>query len=148
MEELLTKEYVLKHGVEFETQLEYGGPYGQGIVIVDEDGEEHLFTGLVYDLHSNGELESYFYVSGGVKEGRYVEFYPSGAVASIRTMHKSASHGHQLEFYENGRVREEFESVAGKRITFRTYDENGNVLKEKTEWTEEDRRFAEKWGRK
>ncbi|MHC8521134.1 toxin-antitoxin system YwqK family antitoxin [Rossellomorea sp. H39__3] len=90
MEELLTKEYVLRHGVEFETQLEYGGPYGQGIVYIDHDGKEHLFTGLAYDLHPNGKLESYFYVDEGVKEGRYVEFYPSGAVESIRTMHKSA----------------------------------------------------------
>lgn len=69
MEELLTKEYVLRHGVEFETQLEYGGPYGQGIVYIDHDGKEHLFTGLAYDLHPNGKLESYFYVDVGVKEG-------------------------------------------------------------------------------
>ncbi|MBV6685033.1 hypothetical protein KV679_15080 [Bacillus sp. JRC01] len=147
MEELLTKEYVLRHGVEFETQLEYGGPYGQGIVYIDHDGKEHLFTGLAYDLHPNGKLESYFYVDVGVKEGHYVEFYPSGAVESIRTMHKSASHGRQLEFYKNGGIREEFESFAGKRITYRLYDRNGQVTDEKAEWAESDRRFAEKWGK-
>ncbi|WP_370297408.1 hypothetical protein [Rossellomorea marisflavi] len=76
-----------------------------------------------------------------------MEFYPSGAVESIRTMHKSASHGKQLEFYENGGIREEFESFAGKRITYRLYDRNGQVTDEKAEWTESDRRFAEKWGK-
>lgn len=64
--------------MEFETQLEYGVPYGQGIIYIDHDGKEHLFTGLAYDLHPIGKLESYFYVDVGVKEGRYVEFYPSG----------------------------------------------------------------------
>ena len=78
MEELLTKEYVLKHGVGFETRLEYGGPYEQVIVYIDYDGKEHLFTGLPYDLHPNAKLESYFYIDVGVKEGRYVEFYPRG----------------------------------------------------------------------
>ncbi len=77
--------------MEFETQLEYGGHYGQGIVNVDEDGEERLFKGLAYDLHSNGKLESYLYVSGGVKEGRYVFTqaalsHPSGpCIRALRT---------------------------------------------------------------
>jgi|GEM_PF-5795221 len=31
-----------------------------GLIYIDHDGKEHLFTGLAYDLHPIGKLESYF----------------------------------------------------------------------------------------
>ncbi|WP_367035288.1 hypothetical protein [Rossellomorea marisflavi] len=118
MEELLTKEYVMRHGVEFETSLEYGGPYGQGIVYIDHDGKEHLFTGLAYDLHPNGKLESYFYVDGGVKEGttwNFTQAEPSsryGRCIRVLLMEDNWSSTKTVEYAKNLRVSQ----VSASRI--------------------------------
>lgn len=77
---ILTKEYIIQKGVEFEKHLGYGGPYDLGIVEYNDDGKEKLFTGLAYDFYENRNIESYFYVVDGVKQGRYVEFYPNSNI--------------------------------------------------------------------
>ena len=56
------------------------GPYGLGIVECADDGKEKLFTGLAYDVYENGNIECYFYVENGVKQGEYVEFYMDGNI--------------------------------------------------------------------
>ncbi len=49
LNDILTKEYIIQNGLEFEEYLEYGGPYDLGIVEYTDDGKEKLFTGLAYD---------------------------------------------------------------------------------------------------
>ena len=100
--ELLTKEYIIQNGLEFEEHLEYGGPYDLAIVEYTADGKERLFTGLAYDLYENGNIESYFYVENGFKQGKYVEFYSNGTIKRVGHMNKNSADGYQVEFFENG----------------------------------------------
>lgn len=65
LNDILTKEYIIQNGVEFENHLGYGGPYNLGIVEYTDDNKEKLFTGIAYDIYENGNIESYFYVENG-----------------------------------------------------------------------------------
>ncbi|MEW6980977.1 hypothetical protein QQS15_18140 [Bacillus pumilus] len=80
LDDILTKKFIIESGTEFEEFLEYGGPYELAIVEYTQDGKEKLFTGLAYDKYENGNIQSYFYVEQGVKQGKYVEFYSNGNV--------------------------------------------------------------------
>ncbi|MBL5769225.1 MULTISPECIES: toxin-antitoxin system YwqK family antitoxin [Heyndrickxia] len=144
--DILTKEYIIQHGVEFETNLDFGGPYEQGIVEYDQNDNENLFTGLAYDLYDNGNLESYFFVENGVKQGAYVEFYPNGNIKRVGNMDKSASEGEQIEYYENGQLKSITNRIAGRAMTYKRFDEQGVLIDEKIEPTESDLIYAKKFG--
>ncbi|WP_010677571.1 toxin-antitoxin system YwqK family antitoxin [Bacillus timonensis] len=143
--EILTKEQVIQIGVEFEENLGFGGPYDLGIVEYDEDGEEKLFTGLAYDLYENGNLESYFFVENGVKQGASVSFYPNGNIKRIGNMDKGAAEGFQVEYFENKIKKYESQCIAGREMTFIKYDENGNIKEQKIEPSESDLAYAKKF---
>lgn len=143
--EILTMEYIKQNGLQFEEYLEYGGPYDLGIVEYTDDGKEKLFSGLAYDLYENGTIESYFYVKNGVKQGKYVEFYPNGAIKRIGNMNKNAAEGYQVEFFESTVKKYESECVAGREMTYIKYDEQGNIIEQKTEPSESDLLYAKKF---
>ncbi|MFJ7934402.1 toxin-antitoxin system YwqK family antitoxin [Sporosarcina sp. NPDC096371] len=138
LNDILTKEFVLKNGVEFEKHLSFGGPYDLGIVEYDEADEEKLFTGLAYDIYENGELESYFFIDNGVRQGANISFYPNGSIKRIGNMDKSAAEGYQVEFYENGIKKYESECIAGCEMTYVKYDDKGNIIEQKKEPSETD----------
>ena len=142
---ILRIEEVIENGVSFDANLGFGGPYDQGIVEYSESGEEILFTGLAYDLYDNGNLESYFYVYNGVKQGLFVSFFKNGKIKRIGNMDKSASHGLQIEYFENGTMKSESKRIAGLAMTYREYDEDGNIIDEKKKPTVEDLIYAEKF---
>lgn len=54
VEKILTKEEVLQNGVCFEDELDWGGEFYEQIVYENELGEEVPYTGLAYDLYSDG----------------------------------------------------------------------------------------------
>ncbi|MGE6599699.1 toxin-antitoxin system YwqK family antitoxin [Bacillus proteolyticus] len=145
LNDILTKEHVIKNGVEFEEYLGFGGPYDLGIVAYDENGEEKLFTGLAYDLYENGNLESYFFVDNGVRQGVSVSFYPNGNIKRIGNMDKSAAEGYQVEFYDNGVKKYESECIAGCEMTFIKYDEKGDIIEQKEEPSESDLKYAKRF---
>jgi len=145
LNDILTKKYILQNGIEFEQFLEYGGPYDLAIVEYTEDGKEKLFSGLAYDIYVNGNIESYFYVENGVKQGQFVEFYRNGNIKLIGNMDKSAAEGYQVEFYENGVKKYESECIAGREMTFKKYDEQGNIIEQKSEPTESDLVYAKRF---
>lgn len=145
LNEILSKEYIIKNGVEFEEYLGYGGPYELGIVEYSEEGEEKLYTGLAYDLYENGNVESYLFVKEGVKQGRIVSFYPNGNVKSIGNMNKGAAEGYQVEYFENNVKKYESECCAGREMTFTKYDENGNIIAQKMKPNESDILYATKF---
>lgn len=147
-DKILTKEYILQNGIEFETSLEYGGPYDLAIVEITDEGEEKFFTGLAYDLYKNGNIESYLYIKDGVKQGKYVSFYKNGQIKRIGHMDRSAAEGYQVEFFENGAMKYESDCIAGRAMTFKKYDEHGNIIEEKEEPSEWDLAYAQKFGGK
>ncbi|PFM44447.1 hypothetical protein COJ45_24580 [Bacillus cereus] len=130
---VLTKEYIIQNSLEFEECLEYGGPYGLGIVECADDGKEKLFTGLAYDVYENGNIECYFYVENGVKQGEYVELYMNGHIKRISNMNRSTVEGYHVEFFQNGMKKHESECIAGREMTFKKYDEQGNIVEQKNE---------------
>ena len=143
--DILTKEYIIQNGIEFEEHLGYGGPYDQGIVEYTDNGKEKLYTGLAYDIYENGNIESYFYVENGVKQGKYVEFYPNGNVKRIGNMNKNSAEGYQVEFFENEVKKYESECIAGREMTFKKYDEQGNILEQKNAPSESDLLYAKRF---
>lgn len=146
--DILVKEFIVQNGTEFEKCLEYGGPYDLGIVEYTEDGRERLFTGLAYDIYENGNIESYFYVDNGVKQGKCVEFYPNSTVKRIGSMNKNSAQGYQVEFFEDGTKKYESECIAGREMVFKKYDERENIIEQKTEPSESDLLYAEKFNSK
>lgn len=145
LNELLSKEYIIQNGIEFEEYLEYGGPYDLAIVEYTADGKERLFTGLAYDLYENGNIESYFYVENGVKQGKFVEFYSNGTIKRIGNMNKNSADGYQVEFFENGMKKYESECIAGREMVYTKYDEQGEIRDKKAEPSESDLLYAEKF---
>ena len=144
---ILTKEYIVQNGVEFENHLGYGGPNDLGIVEYTDDNKEKLFTGIAYDIYENGNIESYFYVENGVKQGKYVEFFLNGNIKLIGNMDKSSADGYQVEFYENGAKKYESEYIAGREMTFKKYDIDGNIMEQKAEPSESDLLYAKRFGK-
>lgn len=118
---VLTKEYIIQNGLEFEECLEYGGPYGLGIVECADDGKEKLFTGLAYDVYENGNIKR------------------------ISNMNRSTVEGYHVEFFQNGMKKHESECIAGREMTFKKYDEQGNIVEQKIEPTEFDIIYVEKF---
>ena len=57
-DKILTKEEVLRDGVCFEDELDWGGEYYEQIVYENESGEEVPYTGLAYDLYSDGQKKN------------------------------------------------------------------------------------------
>ncbi|WP_314067526.1 hypothetical protein [uncultured Vagococcus sp.] len=143
---ILSKSYVLQNGVNFEKCLTYGGLHGLSIVRYGENGEEIEFTGLAYEVYGNGNIESYMFVSEGIKQGEVVDFYPNGDVKSISNLDNGAAQGKQYSYYENGQLEVEEERIAGFLMTYTKYDEKGTIIDEKKEPTEFDLLMAKKFG--
>lgn len=61
-------------------------------------------------------------------------------------MDKSSAEGYQVEFFENGAKKYESECIAGREVTFKKYDEQGNIIDRKIEPTESDLLYAKKFG--
>ncbi|MBP2623832.1 toxin-antitoxin system YwqK family antitoxin [Streptococcus oricebi] len=146
IESVYTKEAVLRYGVNFEEKLDWGGPYGEAIVFYDENEEEHLFSGLTYDLFPNGEIDSYDFVLNGVRHGQQVKFYPNGNVQYINYQDMGAANGARKNFYEDGKLQAIEYRVAGQLINYKRYDRDGNIVEQKTSITEDEERWASKFG--
>ncbi|WP_311769704.1 hypothetical protein [Listeria booriae] len=61
-------------------------------------------------------------------------------------MKKSSLYGKQYEYYENGKIKREFECVAGRVMRYIKFDEEGNVIDEKDTPNESDTLYAQKFG--
>lgn len=129
----------------------FGGDFGSGgddydsfIVEYDQDNNEHIFTGIIYDCYENGNLASYYRVINGIKNGEMVHFYPNGQVKEIKQIDKNTLEGIQKEFYENGVLKLVEYRDLGRLVSFEKYDEQGNLSEEKKESMEYELTYAEK----
>jgi len=131
-DKILNKEYIMKNGKKFGRDFGYGGDdYDSFIVEYDQNNNEHLFTGIIYECYEDGNLANYYMVKNGVKNGKMVYYYPNGQVKEIKNIDKNTVEGIQKEFYENGVLKLIEYRVLGKLESFIKYDEHGNVLQEK-----------------
>lgn len=145
-DKILTKEEVLKEGICFEDELDWGGEHYQQIVRYLDNGEEEPFTGLAYDLFPDGSLSFYGYIKEGYREGKVVRFYSNGKVMSNRYLISGSAHGLQLDFFDNGQLKLVSYAIMGGRVLYSEFDEEGNLVDQKLELTERDKMLAERFG--
>ena len=116
------------------------------IVFYDKNGNETPFTGIVYDFYRDSNvIVVYMFVKDGVRNGQYVEFYPNSKVKRILEMRDNVTFGECFEFYETGEIMRIEERIAGFLMTFRQYDKDGNIIKEKNELSDFDKRILAKF---
>lgn len=134
---LLDKKYILSHGVDYdELEVDYDR-FGDKEFIICE-GKEKFFSGITYSLYPNGNLEFYAFFSEGFKDGDFVEFYENSKIKCIQTMQRGRTYGLRKIFYEDGKMKSEGRYEYGVCLTLKEWDENGNLVKEKSEPTEDD----------
>lgn len=138
---VLKKEYVMENGVDFDEELWFAPPYGDYVIDSEDSGKP--FTGLAYELYDNDNLAYYSYYQDGVKEGQSVRFYKNARIKSISNMNKGTSHGNQLSYYENGQIEFKGERFAGLAIQYKKWDEDGNLIEEKTGPDEGDLKYMD-----
>ena len=137
--EVLSKEEVLKLGREFDCDtIDYGSEpgYEYGICEKFNSGKEELFTGLVYEFYSNGNLACYMNIREGAKHGDYVVFHKNGGLRKFSQMRNGTLAGKSLSWDENGVLRSEKVGKFGGVVSSREWDENGMLISETTEPTE------------
>ena len=117
----------MKNGKKFGRNFGYGGDnYDSFIVVYDQNNNEHLFTGIIYDCYENGNLANYYMVKNGIKNGEMVYFYPNGQVKEIKHIDNNTLEGIQKEFYENGVLKLDFATNGAAVINGKfTVNENG-----------------------
>lgn len=92
MENIFDKDYVVSKGTDFVEELWFST---HGDIVLDKPEEEggKPFTGLVYELYNNGNLNYYANYVNGFIEGELIEFYKSGKLKAIKTLVHGQSNG-------------------------------------------------------
>lgn len=133
---ILTKEYVLDNGVNLE---ELWNEYcSDRILDKPEDEGGKPFTGLVYELYSNNEIDYYCFYKDGFEHGDYVEFYENRNIKSIQYMEYGTIVGKEETWFESGSLKSVAEYKYGVCLRLKEWNEEGNLIKEKLEPTEND----------
>lgn len=148
MEELkiLTKDEVLARGLEFDGEIiQYSGEYGEQVCDTSLENKELPITGILYEMHSNGNLNYYSYYVNGFPDGETVYFYEDGSLKSYESLLNSVSHGKTVCWYENGSVKSKSTSKYGITTSLLEWDENGNLVKEEYSPSEFGKRMIEKY---
>lgn len=134
---LLDKKFILSNGIDYdELEVDYDR-FGDKEFIVCE-GEEKFFSGIAYSVFPNGNLEFYAFFRDGFKDGEFVEFYDDNKIKCIQNMRKGRTYGTRRIFYKNGTKKLEARYEYGVCLTFKEWDEDGNLIKEKSKPTEDD----------
>ena len=146
--EILSREDIFKMGISFDN-LEFSSDGYDDcayIIFYDKNGNETPFTGIAYDFYRDSNvIVVYMFVKDGVRNGQYVEFYPNSKVKRILEMRDNVTFGECFEFYETGEVMRIEKRIAGFLMTFRQYDKDGNIIKEKNELSDFDKRILAKF---
>lgn len=145
--QLLDKQYVVEHGVDFDEKLWFTS-YSDEVLDNPEDKGGKPFTGLAYELHDNGNLAYYCFYKNGFMEGNHVTFHQNGRVKSFETMVKGQTKGLRINWYDSGELKFEGNYQFGVCLTFTEWDKAGNILQQKSSPTETDlaliTRFSER----
>lgn len=146
---LLSKEYVMLHGVDYDLLVhEYSS---DRILDREEEDGGQLFTGLAYELDSSGKLVYYGYYKDGFEEGENIYLYPNGSIESFSIMKRGRVFGEIREYFENGNIKSIIHSEYGIVLTKKEWDESGNLIYEKKEPTNQDlssRESGKQWHEK
>lgn len=133
---ILTKEYVMKNGVDYE---ELCNEYCSDRILdkSEEEGGKPV-TGLVYEIYNNGQLSYYCFYKDGFEHGKYVEFYENGNIQSVQYMKYGSIVGKEETWFKNGILKSVGEYEYGVCLNLKEWNEKGILVKEKLEPTEKD----------
>lgn len=147
---LLDKNFILSNGIDYdELEVDYDR-FGDKEFIISE-GKEKVFSGITYSLFPNGNLEFYAFFRDGFKEGDFVEFYNDNKIKCIQNMQRGRTYGLRTIWYRNGVLKSKARYEYGVCLTSKEWNEEGVLVKEKSEPTEDDiklRNSQEKWYKK
>ena len=128
--QLLSLEYVKKHGVRYDENIMYCWD-DETTPLYDKDPElgGKLFTGLLYDCFYDSDMISWYeYYTDGYGDGEYVCFYDNGAVSSYCIMDGYGFVGKLYKWHKNGRLKAYDEKDDHNRyIKTIHWDEDGNI---------------------
>lgn len=148
--ELLDKNFILSNGIDYdELEVDYDR-FGDKEFIISE-GKEKFFSGIAYSLFPNGNLDFYAFFKDGFKEGDFVEFYENNNIKCIQNMQRGRTYGIRRIFYKDGTKKLEARYEYGVCLTLKEWNEEGQLIREKLEPTEDDiklRNSQEKWYKK
>ncbi|HEY2495018.1 MAG TPA: hypothetical protein VGI33_19180 [Paenibacillus sp.] len=129
-------EEVLFKGIEFVDDVCFSGEAGQQVFDKPmEDGGKPI-SGLLYEKYRNGNLAYYCYYENGVSDGDFVNYFESGKISSIQRMSKGAIFGRKISWFENGHIKSIAEGKYGFKITYREWNIEGELITEKIEPSE------------
>lgn len=135
---ILTKEYVLNNGIDFDDDILEQEYLSDRILDNSTEAGGKAFTGLTYETYPNGNLAYYCYYKNGFSDGDFIEFYNDGKIKSIQYMQRGRIYGVEKIWYNNGILKSEARYEYGVCLTFKEWDEEGNLINEKSEATEDD----------
>ncbi|MGG1592471.1 toxin-antitoxin system YwqK family antitoxin [Terribacillus saccharophilus] len=131
MKNIFEKEYVISKGTNFDEELWFSS-YSDEVLDKPEEEGGKPFTGLVYELYNNGNLNYYANYVNGFIEGELIEFYKSGKLKAIKTLIHGQSNGQERRWHENGKKSFEGDYKLGIALHFTEWDEAGEIVKVKS----------------
>ena len=85
------------------------------------------YTGIVYEMLQD-QLDVEYEVIDGMKNGREVEYYPSGKIRTVCTYKSNLLDGPLTHYFENGIVQEQALFEKGVCIESTSFNGSGNVV--------------------
>ncbi|MCY6354521.1 toxin-antitoxin system YwqK family antitoxin [Clostridium sp. ZS2-4] len=148
---ILTKEYVLNNGIDFDDDILEQEYLSDRILDNSKESGGKPFTGLTYETYPNGNLAYYCYYKNGFSDGDFIEFYDDGKIKSMQYMQRGRTYGFRKIWHNNGVLKSKARYEYGVCLTSKEWNEEGVLVKEKSEPTEDDikiRNSQEKWYKK
>ena len=136
---------VINKGTEFIGDVCYSGEYGQQVCTKEDIDGGIPVEGILYERYSNGNLCYYCFYHDGIPHGQFVEFYETGKVKSCCVMDCGTIDGEHIKWYENGNIKLKEYCKYGLVLKMQEFDEEGNVIDEKTELNEGEKEIYDKW---
>ena len=134
MKEILTKEVILREGKDADIYIGFD-PLTYEYTDINTDLP---YTGLVYSLYDEDNIESYCYYNKGVEDKIHVEFYFDNKVKLYYEIKYNLMDGEYVEYNEDGKMIYQAEMELGVEKRYKKWDEEGNLIEEKKEPTKED----------
>ncbi len=136
---------VINKGTEFTGDVCYSGEYGQQVYTKEDIDGGIPVEGILYERYSNGNLCYYCFYHDGIPHGQRVRFYDSSKVMSCCVMDMGTIDGEHIKWYENGNIKLKEYCKYGLVLKMQEFDEEGNVIDEKTELNEGEKEIYDKW---
>lgn len=140
-----TKDEILKEGIEFSGDVCFSGEYGQQVYDKEMEDGGHPITGLVYEKDEIGNILYYAFYDDGVQNGDYVSFYESGEIKEMHVMRNGAKWGESVLLYKNRKPKHIEECKYGIVLSYRDFDIEGRLVKEKKEPSEYEKQLINKF---